>query len=183
MNYQKKNFFQKSIPFLVTLMLGIELLAIITLIVFYDKSDKGDNLLYIATVSYIIISTIYFAWHSVVKENSFELLAFSFMSTILNAVAITLTIRHNVINEIKWFCVGLFIIAQSIYFFISVYLYKHFHHYMLHDADESIFEKKLVAIRAFEMLVSMIKLDFLLYSIILGTYMYYVTLKWSEFKI
>lgn len=177
----QKTKFQQSIPFIVSLTIGAELLGIVSLIVFYDKSEKSDNLLYISTVCYIIFCTIYFAWHSIVKENSFELVAFCLMSTILNAVAITLAIRHSVTAIIKWMAVGLFALAQVMFYLISLYLYKHFHHYMLHDTNESIFERKLVAVRTFETFLSMIKLDFLLYSIILGTYLYYAAVRWNDF--
>ncbi|OMJ86360.1 hypothetical protein SteCoe_12148 [Stentor coeruleus] len=177
----QKTKFQNSIPFIVSLTIGAELIGIVSLIVFYDKSEKSDNLLYISTVCYTIFCTIYFAWHSIVKENSFELLAFCLMSTILNAVAITLAIRHSVAASIKWTAVCLFTLAQIMFYLISLYLYRHFHHYILHDTNESVFERKLVAVSTFETFLSMIKLDFLLYSIILGTYFYYAAVRWDSF--
>ena len=91
----KKTAIQNCIPFFVTFALGLELIGIVSLIILYDNSDRSENLLYISTVCYMILSTIYFAWHSIIKENGFELLAFSLMSTILNSTAVYLAVQHN----------------------------------------------------------------------------------------
>jgi hypothetical protein len=163
-------------------MLGAELVIMVSLVVFYAKSGKSDNLLYIATVFYINTATIYLAWHSIVKENSFELLAFCLMSTILNIVSIAFIIKHSVADTIKWSCIGFFIAVQIAYYLLSLYLYKHFHHFVINDASQSYIERNLNVVKAFEMFLSMIKLDFLLYSIIMATYFYYTVFKWDGFE-
>lgn len=179
----KKTPFQHCIPFIVTFSLGLELIGLVALIILYDKSDRSDNLLYISTVCYLIISTIYFAWHSIIKENTFELIAFGLMSTVLNSIAIYLAIRHNIGDVIKYCCIGFFVFCQIMYYILSVYMYKHFHRYILGDNNESVFERKLVALRTFETFMSMIKVDFMLYIILVVSFLYYVGLKWSSFEI
>jgi hypothetical protein len=179
----RKTPLQNCTPFIITFSLGLELIGIVALIILYDKSDRMDNLLYISTVSYIIISTIYFAWHSVVKENTFELVAFSLMSTILNSIAIYLAFQHDVEDPIKYSCITFFVLCQVIYYSLSVYTYKHFHTYMLGGHDESTFERKLVAVRTFETFMSMIKVDFMLYVLQSAYFLFYVIVHWKEFFI
>ena len=179
----KKTPFQHCIPFIVTFSLGLELIALVALIILYDKSDRSDNLLYISTVCYLIISTIYFAWHSIIKENTFELIAFGLMSTVLNSIAIYLAVRHDIDDIYRYSCIGFFVFCQVMYYILSVYMYKHFHKYILGGHNESVFERKLVALRTFETFMSMIKVDFMLYLILVISYLYYVSLKWSSFKI
>ena len=54
---------------------------------------------------------------------------------------------------------------------------------MLGDLDESVFEKKLVAVRTFETFMSMIKLDFMLYILQVSYYLFYVAVHWKSFLI
>lgn len=179
----KKTAFQHCIPFIVTFSLGLELIGIVALIILYDDSDRSDNLLYISSVCYLIISTIYFAWHSIIKENTFELAAFALMSTVLNAIAIFLAVIHSVRIEIKFSCIAFFAFSQLLYYFLSIYMYKHFHKYILGDSNESVFERKLVAIRTFETFLSLIKVDFMLYFLLVIYFIYYVLVKWDSFQI
>ena len=65
--HSKKSAFQQCIPMIIAILLAIEFLIIVVIIAFYDKSKNSDNYFYISTVSYFIFSTIYFAWHSIVK--------------------------------------------------------------------------------------------------------------------
>lgn len=179
----RKTPLQNCTPFIITFSLGLEMIGIVALIILYDKSDKIDNLLYISTVTYIIVSTIYFAWHSVVKENTFELVAFALMSTILNSIAIYLAFQHDVNNSIKYSCIAFFLFCQLIYYALSYYTYRHFHRYMLGDLNESVFEKKLIAVRTFETFMSMIKLDFMLYILQVSYYLFYIAVHWKNFLI
>jgi glucose-6-phosphate-specific signal transduction histidine kinase len=179
----RKTKFQQCIPFLVTAFLGVELIVIISLITFYDHSNKTENLFYISSVSFIIISTIYFAWHSIVKENAFELVAFCIMSTILNAIAIYLAFRHSISLALKIICIGGFFLVQILYYSISVYLHHHYHKYMMHDLNESVAVRKLVAVRTFEMFISMIKADFMLCVILFSSFLFYAASDWPSFKV
>ena len=181
--FSRKTPLQNCTPFIITFSLGLEMIGIVALIILFDKSDKIDNLLYISTVTYIIVSTIYFAWHSVVKENTFELAAFALMSTILNSIAMYLAFQSGVDSAIKYSCIGFFLFCQLIYYALSYYTYRHFHRYMLGDLDESVFEKKLVAVRTFETFMSMIKLDFMLYILQVSYYLFYVAVHWKSFLI
>ena len=178
----KKSTFQHCIPFIVTGSLGIEMIIIITLITFYQTTDSSENLFYVSTVSYIIISTIYFAWHSLVKENAFELLAFSLMSTILNSVAIYLAFRHDVADAFKYSAMGFFVVVQLMYYVMCYISYRFFENAMKDKLDMSFHVRKLRAIKTFEMFISMIKVDFMLYAIIVSTYLFYASVKWDSFE-
>ena len=76
--------FEERIPCMILTGLIIELLILVIMIVFeYDKETYTDYF-YLFSITILMLSTIYFAWHSLVKENAFELIAFMIMSTILN---------------------------------------------------------------------------------------------------
>ena len=177
----RKTKFQQSIPILVTFALGAELIGIIALLVFYENSHSHENLFYISTVSYIMLSTIYFAWHSILNEDAFELMAFCIMSTILNILSVQFAAKHDLEIVFRIICVACFVCVQLFYYIISIYLYKHYHKYMMHNLNESIAEKKMIAVRTFQMFISMLKLDFMLYVILLAGYLFYVSSYWSSF--
>ena len=181
--HPRKSPFQHCVPFIVATALGVELLVIVALITFYDSSSDSGNFFYVATVSYFILSTIYFAWHSLVKENTFELLAFSLISTILNSIAIYLAFRHNVIDSIRYASMSFFVLVQITYYLLCYISYKHFKVTMMQELQQSVHVRTLMAIRTFEMFISMIKVDFMLYVVVFATYMFYVSNEWSEFYI
>lgn len=181
--HSKKTSFQHCIPFIVAASLGIELLILVALITFYDKSTSSENYFYVSTVSYFILSTIYFAWHSLVKENAFELLAFSLISTILNSIAIYLAYRHSVADPLKYASITFFSVIQVVYYILCTVSYKHFKTSMLRELDESVHVRTLLAVKTFEMFISMIKVDFMLYAVVFATYFFYVSNYWSGFAL
>ena len=180
--HSKKSAFQQCIPMIIAILLAIEFLIIVVIIAFYDKSKNSDNYFYISTVSYFIFSTIYFAWHSIVKENAFELLSFTMITTILNSIAIYLAFRHDVIDGIKYSCITFFALVQVLYYVLCYISYRHFK-ISAHNLNESVHVRKIMAIRTFEMFISMIKVDFMLYAVIFATYIYYSMTLWNDFKI
>ena len=54
---------------------------------------------------------------------------------------------------------------------------------MMQELQQSVHVRTLMAIRTFEMFISMIKVDFMLYVVVFATYMFYVSNEWSEFYI
>ena len=67
-----------------------------------------------------------------------------------------------------------FFILQIAYYIFSYISYKHFKSSMMHELFESVHVRKLTAVKTYEMFISMIKLDLILYLIIFASYMYYV---------
>lgn len=178
-----KSGFLKYVPLVFTISLALEFVGMITLMIFSSKSTRDENIFYVSSVIYIMFSTIYFAWHALIKENAFELLALSLTSTILTVLGVDLSVIQTYAIYFKIIVSLLFIIFQLFFYFLCYRSYKHFRMALTHDLDQSVHVRKIMAVKTFEMFISMIKVDFLMYISILAAYFFYVLTMWDSFYI
>jgi hypothetical protein len=172
---------QNYISLIASGVFAVELILIIILLVLYDQSTSTENLFYVSTISYLILTTIYFAWHALVKENAFELLAFSLISTILSSVAIYLSVTNQVADSYRFVSIVFFVLIQCLYYALCYKMYSLFKYTILDKLQQSVHERKLTAIRTFETFLSMLKLDFMLYVILIASFILYSLQQSSDF--
>mmetsp|Transcript_7391 Transcript_7391/g.7253 ORF Transcript_7391/g.7253 Transcript_7391/m.7253 type:complete len:181 (-) Transcript_7391:385-927(-) len=152
--------------------LVLELIFLVTLIVFIYNDSSSQFLFYIFSILVLMVGTIYFAWHSLVKENSFELLAFMIISSILSFHGIYQTIMHSNYMTLTLVSILVLSISQAFYFFSFYFAYKRFTHRITNDLQTQKIKEK--AFKLYETFVSVIKVDFLLYTLTAGTFVYYI---------
>ena len=164
---------------LVILLLGIESLIMVSLIVLYDNSANSSNLYYLSTLAFLICWAIYFSWHSMVKENSFELTAFMSMIIIVSTEGIFFVLTHSMPPLVQYLGIGYFIASFLLYLICCYSCYMHFGQTAINELENSRHYSMLAAIKDYEMFISVIKLNFVLFSVITTTFLYYVLEEWS----
>lgn len=125
--------------------------------------------------------TIYFAWHSLVKENAFELLAFMIISSLLSFHCIYQTIKQSNYPTLTVVSILVLTISQGFYYFSFYFAYKRFGHRIYNDLQTHKIKEN--AFKQYETFVSVLKVDILLYTLTTGTFVYYILNDWTDFKI
>lgn len=180
-NFTEKNGGHSWVSNLVIILLGIESLAMVSLIALYDKNESSSNLFYLATIGFLMAWTIYFSWHSMVKENSFELTAFMSMAIIMSVEGIFFLMTHSVPTLVLYLGIGYFIVALLSYLICCYSCYMHFGKSAMGELDHTGHYDMLAAIKDYDMFISIIKLNFVLYSIISSTFAFYIGTEWKSF--
>jgi hypothetical protein len=175
---------EERIPCLLLSGLLFELIVFMIMIVFeYDRQSSADYF-YLFSIMILMLSTIYFAWHSLVKENAFELIAFMVMSSILNFHGIYEAIYDNddPINFLHWVAIGTFGFVQIFDYFAFYFAYNRFGWRAINQINST--DPNLIkAYKLHETFMSIIKLDFLLYTMTIAMYIFYVLVDWGSFDI
>mmetsp|Transcript_26001 Transcript_26001/g.46013 ORF Transcript_26001/g.46013 Transcript_26001/m.46013 type:complete len:301 (+) Transcript_26001:1211-2113(+) len=174
-----KRFLLDHISTVLLVVLGIEMLFLIVLIVFEYLEFSPDDYFYLFSLIILMVSTTYFGWHCLVKENAFELIAFLVMSSLLTFHGL-----YKVLSEPTFFAIDLSAIcvlsvSQLIYYGLFYYAYRHFGWRMvaeLHTTDQNVVQ----AFKLFETFVSVMKIDFMLYTITVATFWFYLFVYWSS---
>lgn len=173
---------EEKMPCLLLSGLIFELIVLIIMIVFEFNKQSSTDLFYLFSIIILMLSTIYFAWHSLVKENAFELIAFIVMSTILNFHGIYQAISDIEVTFLHWLSVATFGFVQLFYYFAFCFVYNRFGWRAVNEMNTT--NLKLIrAYKLYETFMSTIKLDFLLYSMTVAMFIYYVLIDWSAFDI
>ena len=173
--------FEERIPCMILTGLIIELLILVFMIVFeYDKETYTDYF-YLFSITILMLSTIYFAWHSLVKENAFELIAFMIMSTILNFHGVYQALADD-LNFWHWIAIVAFCVIQIFYYLSFYFAYSKFGWRAVNEINTT--NVALIwAYKLYETFISILKLDFLLYTMTVAMYIYYVLVDWNSFDI
>ena len=180
-SFNEKNGGHSCIPIIVMLLLGIDLLATISLIVFYDDSVKADNVFYLFTVGFLMCCTIYFSWHSLVKENAFEMTAFMSMAIIMTAEGIFFVISHSLPTLYLYLGIGFYVLTLFAYIICCYCCYMHYGNTAIDELEYSSHYNLLIAVKDYEIFISVVKLNFVLYTIVSSTFLYYVLQQWTNF--
>ena len=176
---QLKEKFEDHIPCISLTTIAVELLLLVALILLIYNESTAKYYFYIVSLATLMVGTIYFAWHSLVKENAFELLAFQVMSSILNFHGIYMVALHG---NVALFAIAfpILILSQMFYYFSFWFAYKRFGWRIVQELQTS----NLAMIKGFkyyEVFVSVLKLDFLLYSLTIASFIYYISVDWKDF--
>jgi hypothetical protein len=171
---------EEKVACLILSALIFELLVLVVMIVFeYNKSTASDYF-YLFSILALMLSTIYFAWHSLVNENAFELIAFTVMSTILNFHGLYQAITDAPFTVLHWVAILTFSSVQFFYYFSFYFAYNRFGWHALNEINST--NANLIrAYKLFETFSSVLKLDALLYCMTIAMYLYYVLVDWSAF--
>ena len=119
-----KEALEERITCLILSALIFELLILVIMVMLeYNKSSSMDYFyLYLYSVLVLMLSTIYFAWQSLVKENAFELISFMVMSSILNFHGLYQAITDYSYTFLHWLSIFTFSLPSffTIFHFISL---------------------------------------------------------------
>ena len=160
----------------------VELSVLVIMIVFEYEKDTTTDYFYLFSIITLMLSSIYFAWHSLVKENAFELIAFIVMASILNFQGIYQAITDTELTVLHWIAIVIFGAVQLFDYTAFYFVYDRFGWRAINEINST----NAVFIRAYklyETFMSIIKLDFLLYSMTVAMYIYYVIVDWSSFDL
>lgn len=172
---------KSCVPVLVIMLLCFELIVFVGLIVFFDPNGTDSNLFYLFTLGYLVIWNIYFAWHSLVKENGFELSAFMMITALVSGEGIYFIFYHSVPKVIRFIGVLYFLSMYLIELSACYYCYMHFGKSYMKDFEsvKDIFILKTV--KEYEIFISAVKTSFIFTSLITLTFIFYVFVYWEEF--
>ena len=159
-----------------------ELFLLVIMIIFEYNKPSPIDYFYLFSIITLILSTIYFSWLSFVKENPFELISFIVMSSILNFQGMYQAITDSEITILHWFSVGAFGAIQLFYYATFNLAYNR---YKLRAIGElnSINPIFIRAYKWYQTYISIIKLEFFLYLIIVVIFIYDAAVDWTEFSI
>ncbi|OMJ88364.1 hypothetical protein SteCoe_9680 [Stentor coeruleus] len=177
-----KESLEEKMPCLLLSGLIFELIILIIMIVFEFNKESSTDLFYLFSIIILMLSTIYFAWHSIVKENAFELIAFIVMSSILNFHGIYQAITDLEITFLHWLSIATFSFVQLFYYFAFYFVYNRFGWRAVNEMNTTNL-KLIKAYKLYETFMSTLKLDFLLYFMTIAMFIYYVLIDWSSFNI
>lgn len=181
--YDWKGFLLEHISTVLLVVLGLEMLFLIVLILFAYLDFSPDTYFYLFSIVTLMISTSYFGWHSLVKENAFELIAFLVMSSILTFHGLyRVLLGASVIFPIKISAICVLSVSQVIYYGLFFYAYKHFGWRMVAELKTTN-QDVVKAFRLFETFVSVLKIDFMLYILTIATFWFYLFVEWTNFII
>ena len=169
-----KNGGHSWIPNLVIFLLGIELLVTISLIVFFDNSGSASNLFYLASLGFLMCWTIYFSWHSLVKENGFEMTAFMSMAIIITAEGVFFALTHSLPSLLAYLSIGFYVLSLFAYIISCYCCYMHYGKTHLSELDDTMHYQMYGAVKDYDMFISVIKLIFVLYTIVASTFVFYM---------
>lgn len=170
------------VPNIIVVLLVTEIVVFISLLAFYSPEGSNSNLFYLFTLGYIMLWSVYFAWHSLVKENGFELLAFLFLSTLTNAEGIFFLFSYNISPIPKYLFLTYFILMTIAYPLLCYHCYHHFGLATIHKLSSTSEFSILKSIRDYELFISSIQIAFMFNSLILFTFLYYITDDWKSFS-
>mmetsp|Transcript_22496 Transcript_22496/g.40533 ORF Transcript_22496/g.40533 Transcript_22496/m.40533 type:complete len:300 (-) Transcript_22496:144-1043(-) len=174
-----RRFVYEHISTVLLIVLALEMLFLLVLIVFAYLDFNPDDYFYLFSLVTLMVSTAYFGWHSLVKENAFELLAFIVMSSLLSFHGIFRVLSQSTYFplEISALCVLGF--SQLIYYGLFYYAYRHFGWRMVAEL-RTINDEVVKAFKTFEIFVSLLKIDFMLYTLTVATFWFYLFVYWSD---
>ena len=173
---------EERLPCLILCALVFELIVLVVMIVFEYNKQTSSDIFYLFSIVALMLSTIYFAWHSLVKENAFELIAFIVMSSILNFHGVFQAISDTPTTFLHWLAVGTFCAVQLFYYCTFYVAYNRFGWRAMNEINST--NPSLIrAYKMYETFLSIIKLDFLLYCMTVAMYIYYVLVDWSIFDL
>lgn len=118
---------RERLALIMTSFLVLELLTLIVLIIFiYSDEYSARYYFYIFSLCALMCGTIYFAWHSVVKENAFELGAFLVLSSVLYFHGVYMCVAHSQYTALLVTGVIVLSVSQLIYYVSFIEAYKRF---------------------------------------------------------
>lgn len=173
---------EERLPCLILFAMILELVILVVMIVFEYNKQNSTDYFYLFSIISLMLSTIYFSWHSLVKENAFELIAFIVMSSILNFHGIYQAITDKPSTFLHWVAVFTFGFVQLFYYLSFYFTYSRFGWRAINEIN-STNATLIMAYKLYETFISIIKLDFLLYSMTVAMYIYYVLVDWSAFDL
>ena len=174
--------FEERLALISVSTLVIQLMMLIVLIIFiYGDEYSNKYYFYVFSICSLIFAAIYFAWHSLVKENAFELFSFLVMSSILNYHGIYMVFAHPSYLSMKILAVLLLGGAQLFYYGSFWFAYRRFGWRYFEELQTTDIEK-IHAFKVYETLKSTLKLDFFLYTLTTATYCYYILDDWTSFQ-
>jgi hypothetical protein len=172
---------RSCVPNIVIILLCIELIVFISLVVFFDPKGTSSNLFYLFTLGYLLLWNIYFAWHSLVKENGFELSAFMLLTALLNFEGIYFIFTNPVPRNIRFLGLLYFILMYLANLSACYYCYMHFGKQYMKDLESVKDIMILKTIKEYEIFISNVKICFIFTSLIVVTFTFYVVLFWKRF--
>ncbi|CAG9328016.1 unnamed protein product [Blepharisma stoltei] len=172
--------FENRITTIILSTLAVELLLLVVMIALIYNEMSAKYIFYVFSIVVLIASTIYFAWHSLIKENAFELIAFLIMSSILNFHGIYMAVLHG--KPLLFTAISSLILSvcQLFYYFTFYFAYRKFG-WRIVNAIKNTDAKVITAFKVYETFISVIKLDFLLYTLTVATFIYYIAVNWNSF--
>jgi hypothetical protein len=173
---------QTCVPNVVVGLLGTELLILVALVVFFDNQGTSGNLFYLGTMGFLMSWTIYFSWHSLVKENVFEMTAFLSMAIIMSFEGIYFVLAHHISTIILCLSIAYFILIFMIYLGCCYYCYMHHCSMAFKELTQSTHLDMLRGVKDYETFISLIKLSFITYTVIGSTCLYYLLDQWDDFR-
>jgi hypothetical protein len=171
------------VPNFVVLLLGLELIGTICLVIFFHPITSSSNIFYVSCLIYLMFWTIYFAWHSMVKENSFELSAFMSMAIVMSAEGFYFLIEFVSNPTAKYCGIAFYYVALMAYLLSSYHCYMRNATQALNDLSHSEHLQLLALTKDCEIFVSIVKLNIVFYSIVLSTLLFYVWTEWKSFAV
>ena len=174
--------FEERIALISVSTLVLQLMVLIVLIIFiYGDEYSNKYYFYVFSICSLIFAAIYFAWHSLVKENAFELFSFLVMSSILNYHGIYMVFAHPSYLSMKIFAVLVLGGAQLFYYGSYWLAFRRFG-WRYYEELQTTDVNQITAFKVYETFKSVLKLDFFLYVLTAATYSYYILDDWSSFQ-
>jgi len=170
------------VPNFTVLLLATQVILSIALVAFYGSGGSNSNLFYLFTLGYIMLWSLYFAWHSLVKENGYELLAFLFLTLLTNSEGIYFLFTNSVPPLPKYLYLIYFIALSIAYPLLCYKCYHHFGLSTLVKLSTTSQYSILRSIQDYELFISGIQITFMFNSLVIFTFLYYISDTWKSFS-
>jgi hypothetical protein len=177
-----RGFLLEHISSVLLVALGLEMLFFVLLIVFTYLESSADDYFYLFSLLILMFSPAYFGWHSLVKENAFELLAFLVMSSLLSFHGLYKVLSETSMFPLQVSAVCVLSVCQVLYYLLFTFAYRHFGWRMVLELKTTN-QDVIQAFRLFETFVSVMKIDFMLYTITTATFWFYLFHSWTSFLV
>jgi len=173
------NFMEKRVALVLEVTIAVDVLfQVVQTAEMYEK-DSTRYVFEAVSLGMLVVSMLYFAWSSIVKENAFELLSFLSFACIVNFHGIYMSATH--IDSPVFAYVGYAVqgLCQLLYFVTCYYAYQTFGWRMISEAQTTNMVL-LSALKIYETFVAVLKVDFILCLFMYATYTYYILVDWKE---
>lgn len=172
-------FLEKRVALVLEATIAVDVLfQVVQTAELYEK-DSSRYVFEAVSLGMLVVSMLYFAWSSIVKENAFELLSFLSFACIVNFHGIYMSATHVTSPVLAYVGYAVQSLCQLLYFVTCYYAYQTFGWRMISEAQTTNM-LLLSALKIYETFVAVLKVDFILCLFMCATYTYYILEDWRE---
>ena len=174
-----RDFLETRVSLVLELTIAVDVLFQVVQIAEMYEGASTRYVFEAVSLGMLVVSMLYFAWSSIVKENAFELLSFLAFSCIVNFHGIYMSATRIESQVLAYIGYGLQGLCQVFLFVTCYYAYQTFGWRMISEAQTTNMVL-LSAFKIYETFVAVLKVDFILCLFMYATYTYYILIDWAQ---